>query len=167
MQRNTDITGNNLIPIVRPYQSIPLHKVIVICLNVFTEDNNFIYTHNYFINHKYRDGCRDQIVTSDMGGSLHSKTPPLFMKYNSAQCHPYQYLSLFPVLFLQSLYMCPLFIHLSPLLFYLFQQIACLFISSQLETELSNVRGEHNPYDYLHSTKYCVPILVSLLWYRV
>ena len=89
MQRNTDITGNNLIPIVRPYQSIPLHKVIVICLNFFTEDIDFIYTHNYFINHKYRDGCRDQIVTSDMGSSPHSKTPPLFMKYNSAQCRPY------------------------------------------------------------------------------
>ena len=54
-----------------------------------------------------RDGYRDQIVTCDMGVSLHSKTYPLFMKYNnntSTQRFAYQYLSLFPVLFLQSLY---------------------------------------------------------------
>ena len=38
---------------------------------------------------------------------LHSKTPPLFMKYSngtSTQCYAYQYPSLFPVIFLQSLY---------------------------------------------------------------
>ena len=54
-----------------------------------------------------RDGYRDQIVTCDVGASLHSKIHPLFMKYSngtSTQCHAYQYPSLFPVLFLQSLY---------------------------------------------------------------
>ena len=36
-----------------------------------------------------RDGYRDQIVTCDVGVSLHSKTHPLFMKYSygtSTQC---------------------------------------------------------------------------------
>ena len=51
-----------------------------------------------------RDGYRDQIVTCNVGVYLHSKTPPLFMKYSSAQCYAYQYSSLFPVLFLQSLF---------------------------------------------------------------
>ena len=54
-----------------------------------------------------RDGYRDQIVTCDVGVSLHSKIHPLFMKYSngtSTQCYAYQYPSLFPVLFLQSLY---------------------------------------------------------------
>ena len=54
-----------------------------------------------------RDGYRDQIVTCDVGVSLHSKIRPLFMKYSngtSTQCHAYQYPGLFPVLFLQSLY---------------------------------------------------------------
>ena len=39
------------------------------------------------------DGYRDQIVTCDVGVSLHSKTRPLFMKYNngtSAQCYAYK-----------------------------------------------------------------------------
>ena len=40
-----------------------------------------------------------QIVICDIGVSLHSKTPPLFMKYNTAQYYAYQYLSLFSVLF--------------------------------------------------------------------
>ena len=54
-----------------------------------------------------RDGYRDQIVTCDVDVSLHSKIHPLSMKYSngtSTQCHAYQYPSLFPVLFLQSLY---------------------------------------------------------------
>ena len=34
-----------------------------------------------------------QIVICDVGVSLHSKTPPLFMKYSSAQYYTYQYLS--------------------------------------------------------------------------
>ena len=52
-----------------------------------------------------RDGYRDQIVTSDVGVSLNSKTHPLFMNYSngtSTQCYAYHYPSLFPVLFLQS-----------------------------------------------------------------
>ena len=54
-----------------------------------------------------KDGYRDQIVTCDVGVSLHCKTHPLFMKYSnstSTQCYAYHYPSLFPVLFLQSLY---------------------------------------------------------------
>ena len=54
-----------------------------------------------------RDGYRDQIVTCDVGVSLHSKTHPLFMRYingTSTQCYAYHYPSLFPVLFLQSLF---------------------------------------------------------------
>ena len=54
-----------------------------------------------------RDGYRDQIVTCDVGVSLNSETHPLFMKYSngtSTQCYAYHYPSLFPVLFLQSLY---------------------------------------------------------------
>ena len=54
-----------------------------------------------------RDGYRDQIVTCDVGVSLNSKTHPLFMQYSngtSTQCYAHHYPSLFPVLFLQSLY---------------------------------------------------------------
>ena len=68
-----------------------------------------------------RDGYRDQIVTCDVGVSLHSKTHPLFMKYSSStstQCYAYHYPSLFSVLFLQSVYVSfsfeKFFIHLSP-----------------------------------------------------
>ena len=32
------------------------------------------------------DGYRDQIVTHDVGVSLHSKTHPLFMKYSNGTC---------------------------------------------------------------------------------
>ena len=46
------------------------------------------------------DGYRDQIVTCDVGVSLHSKVHPLFSNGTSTQCHAYQYTSLFPVLFL-------------------------------------------------------------------
>ena len=52
------------------------------------------------------DGYRDQIVTCDVGVSLHSKTHPLFMKYSNGTstvlCISLP--SLFPMLFLQSLY---------------------------------------------------------------
>ena len=81
-----------------------------------------------------RDGYRDQIVTCDVGVSLNSKTHPLFMKYSngtSSQCYAYHYPSLFPVLFLQSLYVHFLFkeffIHLSPLFF----ETNCMFITPQ------------------------------------
>ena len=43
-----------------------------------------------------RDGYRDQIVTCDVGVSLHCKTHPLFMKYSkgtSTQCYAYIALS--------------------------------------------------------------------------
>ena len=42
------------------------------------------------------DGYRDQIVTCDVGVSLHFKTLPLFMKYSRAQCYAYQYPNHFP-----------------------------------------------------------------------
>ena len=54
-----------------------------------------------------RDGYRDQIVTCDVDVSLHSKTHPLLIKYCNGtitQCYAYHYPSLFPVFFLQSLY---------------------------------------------------------------
>ena len=93
-----------------------------------------------------RDGYRDQIVTCDVGVSLHSKTHPLFMKYSngtSTQCYGYHYPSLFPVLFLQSLYVpFEFFIHLSPLFFLL--QIACLLLLlRQPRIEFPSVRGEY------------------------
>ena len=43
-----------------------------------------------------RDGYRDQIVTCDVGVSLHSKIHPLFMKYSNStctQCYAYHYIS--------------------------------------------------------------------------
>ena len=49
-----------------------------------------------------RDGYRDQIVTSDVGVSPHSKTHPLFIQQHdgtSTQYYAYHHLSLFPVLF--------------------------------------------------------------------
>ena len=54
---------------------------------------------------KGRDGYRDQIVTCDVGVSPHSKTHPLFVKCAVMAQVTYQYPSLFPVLFLQSLYL--------------------------------------------------------------
>ena len=99
-----------------------------------------------------RDGYRDQIVTCDVGLSLHSKTHPLFMKYSnstSTQCYAYHYPSLFPVLFLQSLYVpFEFFIHLSPLFFYLFETklIACLLLLlRQPRIKFVNVGGKYNP----------------------
>ena len=84
MQRNTHITGNNLIP----YTSL---------LPTAYEGEG-------------RDGYRDQIVTCDVGVSLHSKIYPLFMKYSngtSTQCYAYIPVSKL-VLFLQYP-ICPFF----------------------------------------------------------
>ena len=89
-----------------------------------------------------RDEYRDQIVTCDVGVSLHSKIHPLFMKYSngtSTQCHAYQYPSLLPVLFLQSLYVPFLFFSFTCLhsfftCFYVYYTI----VSRQLETELTH-----------------------------
>ena len=79
-----------------------------------------------------RDGYRDQIVTCDVGVSLNSKTHPLFMKYSngtSTQCYAYHYPSLFPVLFLQSLYVPfqfkEFFIHLYIYMYVSPQVITC------------------------------------------
>ena len=42
-----------------------------------------------------RDGYRDQIVTCDVGVSLHSKTRPLFIKYKiMAQAHSFMHTSI-------------------------------------------------------------------------
>ena len=86
-----------------------------------------------------RDGYRDQIVTCDVGVSLHSKTHPLFMKYSngtSTQCYAYHYPSLFPVLFLQSLY-----IYICP---FLIQRIFhSLVISKDCNTEQATTKSVH------------------------
>ena len=96
-----------------------------------------------------RDGYRDQIVTCDVGVSLNSKTHPLFMKYSngiSTQRYVYHYLNLFPVLFLQSLYVpFEFFIHLSPLFFFTcLKKLCLLLLLRQPKIEFPNVRGEYN-----------------------
>ena len=57
----------------------------------------------------------DQIVTCDVGVSLNSKTHRLYMKYSSGtstQCYAYHYPSLFPVLFLYTIPICPILIQI-------------------------------------------------------
>ena len=79
-----------------------------------------------------RGGYRDQIVTCDVGVSLHSKIHPLFMKYSngrSTQCHAHQYPSLFPVLFLQLLYV-PFHILVSTLFLLVFMFITRSFLAN-------------------------------------
>ena len=78
--------------------------------------------------------------------SLHSKTHPLFMKYSNGtitQCYVYHYPSLFPVLFLQSLYV-PNFSFTCPHSFFTcLKQIACLILLlRQPRSEFPNVRGK-------------------------
>ena len=69
--------GNNLIPISVPIHFSYIHVYIAGCLQ-------FRSLANYYLPIAYegesRDGYRDQIVTHDVGVSLHSKTHPLFMK---------------------------------------------------------------------------------------
>ena len=84
------------------------HRPFTMCICVYSLSVRFLQF-NWWLAYggKNRDGYRDQIVTCDVGASLHSKTHPLFMWYsNGTKTHwcAYQYLSLFPVLFLQSLY---------------------------------------------------------------
>ena len=84
-----------------------------------------------------------------MDVSLHSKTHSLLMKYSNGtitQCYAYHYPSLFPVLFLQSLYVpfisknfsftCP------HSFFTCSKQIACLLLLRQPISEFFNVRGK-------------------------
>ena len=107
MQRNTHITGNNLILISVPTLPLISYSQLAKFLN-----SRHLYIHVTAIHKMNRDGYRDQIVTCDVGVSLHSKTHSLFMKYSngtSTQCYAYHYPSLFPVLFLQSLYFIYLF----------------------------------------------------------
>ena len=77
-----------------------------------------------------RDGYRDQIVTCDVGVSLHSKIHPLFMKYSngtSTQCHAYKYPSYNPYM---SLFNSK--IYLSPLFFYLFSCLTTFLANLKL-----------------------------------
>ena len=78
-----------------------------------------------------RDGYRDQIVTCDVGLSLHSKTHPLFMKYSkgSTQCYAYIALSELVSCTFSTIPICP---------------IACLLLLlRQPRIEFPNVRGEY------------------------
>ena len=59
-----------------------------------------------------RDGYRDQIVTCDVGVSLHSKIHPLFMKYSkgtSTQCYAYIALSELVSCAFSTIPICPFF----------------------------------------------------------
>ena len=76
MQRNTHITGNNLIPI-----SVPIHLwMAVTCVYRCLQFRSLVAITYRAYEGEGRDGYRDQIVTCDVGVSLHSKTHPLFMK---------------------------------------------------------------------------------------
>ena len=83
-----------------------------------------------------------KLFTCNVDVSLHSKTHPLLMKYSNGtitQCYAYHYPSLFPVLFLQSLYICPFFSFTCPHSFFTCsKQIACLLYtpSTQYTNEM-------------------------------
>ena len=83
MQINTHIAGNNLIPIS--------YTCIYLEVSSGQEFRSFLVP----IEGEGRDEHRDQIITCDVGVSLHSKTHPLFMKYSnvtSTQCYTCQYI---------------------------------------------------------------------------
>ena len=80
IQRNTHITGNNLIPI-----SVPIHFVDGSYMHIRVSS---VQEFSYLLlpiayEGEGRDGYRDQIITCDVGVSLNSKTHPLFMKYSN------------------------------------------------------------------------------------
>ena len=80
----------------------------------------------------------DQIVTRDMGVSLHYKIHPLFMKYSNGTST----VSCIPVSELVScafstILICPFFIYLSPLFCTCFH-VYYTIVSRQLETELTH-----------------------------
>ena len=111
-----------------------------------------------------RDGYRDQIVTCDVGVSLNSKTHSLFMKYSngtSKQCYAYHYPSLFPVLFLQSLFNSKNFSFTCLHSFFTcLKQIACFYYSSANQ-ELTYGEAYIN---YVYSTlTECVPLIAPVL----
>ena len=117
-----------------------------------------------------RDGYRDQIVTCDVGVSLNSKTHPLFMQYSngtSTQCYAYHYPSLFPVLFLQSLYAPFNSFTCLHSFFTCLKQIAYLFLLlRQQRIKFPNVQ-ENTIRSILYSilTKF-VPIFAPVLYNR-
>ena len=57
-----------------------------------------------------RDGYRDQIVTCDVGVSLHSKTHPLFMKYSKGKSTQYYALSELVSCVFSTIPICPFLI---------------------------------------------------------
>ena len=63
---------------------IPLSELVSIAFSTIPICP-FLFTciHVTAIHKMNRDGYRDQIVTHDVGVSLHSKTHPLFMKYSN------------------------------------------------------------------------------------
>ena len=138
MQGNTHIMGNNLIPI-----SVPIHFV----------DGSYMYIINYrclqfrsLVNCYYLylmrgrvDEYRDQIVTHDVGVSLHSKTHPLFMKYSNGT-------STVLCISLSELVSCafstiPICPFLIPIIFHLL--VSTLFLL-QIACEVPMIRGEYN-----------------------
>ena len=94
-----------------------------------------------------RDGYRDQIVTCDVGVSLHSKTHPLFMKYSkgtSTQCYALSELvsCAFSTIPIYPFLIQRIFHSLVSTLFLL--QIACLLLLlRQPRIEFPSVWGEY------------------------
>ena len=82
------------------------------------------------------DGYRDQIVTHDVGVSLHSKTHPLFMKYSNgtSTCSLSELVSCA----FSTIPICPFLI---PRIFHLL--VSTLFLL-QIACEFPMVRGEYN-----------------------
>ena len=112
-----------------------------------------------------RDGYRDQIVTCDVGVSLHSKTHSLFMKYSngtSTQCYAYHYPSLFPVLFLQSLYV-PFFNskNFSFTCLHSFFTSNCMCITPPPTNFLTYGENTIRRPMYIHSNEMCAPFCTS------
>ena len=113
-----------------------------------------------------RDGYRDQIVTCDVGVSLDPTTHPPFMKYmysngTSTQCYAYHYPSLFPVLFLQSLYVHFLFTCLHSF-FTCLKQIACLLLLLRQPFLTYGENTIRRPVSHSILTK-CVPLFAPVL----
>ena len=95
-----------------------------------------------------RDGYRDQIVTCDVGVSLHSKTHSLFMKYSkgtSTQCYAYIALSELVSCAFSTIPICPFFNskNFSFTCLHSFFTSNCLLLLRQPRIEFPSVRGEY------------------------
>ena len=97
-----------------------------------------------------RDGYRDQIVTCDVGVSLHSKIHPLFMKYSkgtSTQCYAYIALSELVSCAFSTIPICPFLIqrifHSLVSTLFLLQIVCLLLLLRQPRIEFPSVRGEY------------------------